>query len=221
MTSSKSLSISIPTGILVFAIIWRVLSSKGEFSNNPSFPVNLSINRSGLTIRVVKPSIFPSNVPSKIDCPKPTNNKSYSPWFAESIISASISLVTLKTLTMFWFKRWDSSTTGTNILRSWSFISNECISVLNDKCIAVTIELSPCFLTKLFAIFNSFLPLSGVANDNKILYLLLFPISCGTTVSLSLNINPIKSKAGPVIKVVTRAIITIIVKISVDKTPRS
>jgi hypothetical protein len=46
-------------------MIWRVRSSKGEFSNKPSFPVNLSINRSGLMMREVNPSTLPRMVSFK------------------------------------------------------------------------------------------------------------------------------------------------------------
>ena len=94
--SCKSLSIKIPNGSLVFEMICLVLSSNGEFSKSPSFPVNLSKSLSGFIILVVNPRTFPSKVPSKIDFPTPTNNKSYSPLLATSVILVSMSTVVLK-----------------------------------------------------------------------------------------------------------------------------
>ena len=206
---------------MVLEMISRVLSSKGEFSNKPSFPLNLSNKRSGLMIRDVKPNTFPKIVPSKIDFPKPTKTKSYLPSKATSAISVSISPVALKMVVISWLSFFDSFTIGSKVSFSYSSMLKACISSLMVKCIAVTLAASGCPFTKLLAKRKSDLPFSLFPKEIKILNFEFFLTSEGIMTSLVLKIKLMMSSAGPVIKVVTKAIITIMVNTFGDKTPSS
>ena len=77
---------------------------------------------------------------------------------------------------------------------------------------AVIFTFSFCFLTRLLANLSNDFPFSLFPKNNNILNLLLLLISSGKNLFLDLNAQFIKFNAGPVIKVVTKAIITIMVK---------
>ena len=127
-------------------------------------------------------------------------------------MSVSTSTVALKTVVICWFKIFDSLIIGRKLSVSYSSILLACISSLNTKCIAVIFTLSFCFLTILLANRSKDLPFSLFPKNNNILNLLLLLISSGTNLYFDLNAQFIKFKAGPVMKVVTKAMITIIVK---------
>jgi uncharacterized protein YjdB len=89
------------------------------------------------------------------------------------------------------------------------------------KLAADALDESFCFFTKQLANLNNDFAFSLFPNEIRILYLLSFLIESEINTSFVLNIKLIKSSAGPVITVVTNAIITIMVKISEVNTPKS
>ena len=94
-------------------------------------------------------------------------------------------------------------------------------SLVGVRCIAVMDELWFNCLTMPFASLKRDGLVSGLPKEIKILYLPCRLISSGTASSVDLKILLNRSIAGPVIKVVTRAIITIMANISAFNTPRS
>ena len=119
------------------------------------------------------------------------------------------------------FNTLDSCSKGINLSFSYSSILYECTSSLKVRCIAVMVEVSFCFLIKLLANRKSDFPFSLFPKEIKMLYLSSLWISSRTLSSFVLKIKFMIFNVGPVIKVVTNAMMTIIVNTSGVSTLRS